>query len=105
MQLAQRPRAVASEARPVRRRQRAVPLLEQHPRVPAVRQVWGWAKAVAVLASRQDLTRRQHTRGAQRKVVDAQPRAEEAAHWLCRRRQLQPLIQRAALVAFEVAEA
>ena len=73
-------------------------LFKKHSCIPAVRQVWSRAKTVPVIPCRESLARHEAMRSANRIVGKIHIRADETRNGLRTRRQLQPLVQRPALI-------
>jgi len=78
-------------------------LLEQHTRIPSMRDVRRAIEPVAILASSQDVLRRHAARRADGEIVHAHELANESANWLGLGRKLKPIIERADFVGLEVA--
>src|ERR1700745_664952 len=78
-------------------------LLEQHTRIPAVRDVRRAIEPIAILASGEYVFRR-HTAGrADGKIIHAHELADKRADGLGLGRNLKPIIERADFVGLEVA--
>src|SRR6516164_7039906 len=89
----------------IRAEQRAIGLLEQHPCVPAVREVWGLTEAKAVLPCGQHLILCQSARRPDGEVVHAHECTGETTGRLGQWRHLEPLVQCSTLVRIKMAEA
>src|SRR5688572_3752273 len=85
--------------------QHSIALVEQHARVPPVRQVWRWHPLETVSSGVQDVTGLQCTRRTDREILHVDHRANLATRrlsaWRCR----EPFVERAAFVHLEVAPA
>ncbi len=96
---------VAELMHQIRAQQHPVGFLEQHARVPPMRQVRRWHEAEPVPSSLKDLVRLQPARRTIREVGDIDHRAELSAHRGGVRGFRQPFVECAAFVDLEVAPA
>jgi hypothetical protein len=96
---------LADLVKQVRAEQHAIALLEEHARIPPVRQVGRRHPPEPMTAGLDHLARCQAARRAVAEVFEIHRGAQLAAGRLCIRRNREPLVERSALVHLEVAPA
>src|SRR2546421_2448955 len=89
----------------VRPEQSSLRLLKEKPSVPAVRDVWCREETQAMTPGFEHFSIAERARRAVGEIVDHHHCADKAANSLRVWRDFQPLVQRAALVGLEMAEA
>src|SRR5690242_11188377 len=89
----------------IRTKQRASCLFEQHAGFPTMRHMRRVRKTETMATGAENFVVIHAFSGAKSKIVNTHQCANHAANWLCGRRNLQPLIKRAALVRLEMTEA
>ena len=94
---------IAEVMKEVGAEKRLARLLEQHTRIPAVRDVRRAIEPVAILAGSEDVFGRHAARRADGEVIHADELANESADGLGLGRNLKPIIERADFVGLEVA--